>query len=42
MLLDNKERMRLQIGLDKEGEALITFFDKDGNMGKQISNTSGK
>lgn len=36
-LLDNKERIRLQIGLDKEGEGLITLFDKEGKVTKQVS-----
>lgn len=36
-LLDNKERARVLIGLDKDGSGYLTFYDKDGNETKTIS-----
>lgn len=35
-LLDNKERVRVLMGLDKEGNGYLTFYDKDGNETKTI------
>ncbi len=39
-LLDNKERVRISVGMDKEGNAQIVFFDKDGNAQKTITGES--
>jgi hypothetical protein len=36
-LLDNKERVRVLIGLEKDGSGSITFYDKDGNVQKTIA-----
>ncbi|MBI3724913.1 hypothetical protein HY251_13300 [bacterium] len=39
-LSDNKERIRFMIGLEKDGEATISFFDKDGKATKVIASDS--
>lgn len=39
-LLDNKERLRLLIGLAKDGSPEIVFYDKDGNVQKTIDGSS--
>src|SRR4051812_27490150 len=36
-LLDNKERVRISMSLDKEGNGSLTFYDKDGNVQKTIA-----
>lgn len=36
-LLDNKERVRVSIALEKDGSGSITFYDKDGGVQKTIA-----
>src|SRR5436309_9339031 len=36
-LLDNKERVRISMSLEKDGSGSITFYDKDGNVQKTIA-----